>query len=252
MEGRKRSRIFVWATYAVVLASVVGVRTPAIADTMSKQEFEARVRDYLLANPEIVMQAVQNLEARQREAEQREAEIALLSQAEEIFRDPDSPVGGNPTGDVTVVEFFDYNCTYCRQVAPVMTQAEATDPQLRVVYKEFPILGSGSLYAARAALAAHRQGRYEDFHKALMKTKGQVGEALVLKVSAGLGLDVARLTADMRDPTIQAAIDRNLELAQSLLINGTPGFVVGDQILRGATDLSTMQQVIEQARKDKK
>ena len=252
MEGRKRLRIFVWATYAVVLATVVNVRTPAIADTMSKQEFEARVRDYLLANPEIIVQAVQNLEARQREAEQREAEIALLSQAEEIFRDPDSPVGGNPTGDVTIVEFFDYNCTYCRQVAPVMTQAEATDPQLRIVYKEFPILGSGSLYAARAALAAHRQGRYEDFHKALMETKGQVGETLVLKVAAGVGLDVARLTADMRDPTIQAAIDRNLELAQSLLINGTPGFVVGNQILRGAADLSTMQQVIEQARKKKK
>jgi protein-disulfide isomerase len=252
MENRKRSRTAIWVAFALVLTSVVGLQEPAIADTMSKEEFDARVRDYLLANPEVIMQAVQSLEARQREAEEKEAQTALAAQAEEVFRDPASPVGGNATGNVTLVEFFDYNCSYCRQVAPVMAQAEVADPQLRIVYKEFPILGAGSIYAAKAALAAHKQGRYEDFHQALMKAKGQVGEPLVLRVAAEVGLDVTRLKTDMQDAAIQAAIDKNLELAQALRINGTPGFVVGDQILRGATDLATMKQMIEQARTKQK
>jgi protein-disulfide isomerase len=251
IEKCKQRTIIVWSIAVLVLMSIVALQAPAVAGDIPQEEFDRRVRDYLLANPEVIMQAVQSLEARQREAEENQAQTALAAQAEEVFRDPASPVGGNATGNVTLVEFFDYNCTYCRQVAPVMAQAEAADPQLRIVYKEFPILGPGSIYAAKAALAAHRQGRYEDFHQALMKAKGQVAEPLVLKVAAEIGLDVARLKADIQDSVIQASIDRNLELAQALNINGTPGFVVGDQILRGATDLATMKELIDQARNRK-
>jgi protein-disulfide isomerase len=157
-------------------------------------------------------------------------------------------VGGNPDGDVTLVEFFDYNCPYCRSVAPVMNEAEAADSQLRIVYKEFPILGPNSVYAAKAALAAHRQGHYLAFHQALMQANGKADSNLVLAVAAEVGLDAERLKTDMEDPAIQEAIDRNLALAQALRITGTPGFVVGRQILRGAVDLKTLQQVIQEAR----
>jgi protein-disulfide isomerase len=252
IEKCKQRTIVVWSIAVLVLMSIVALQAPAVAGDIPQEEFERRVHDYLLANPEVIMQALQGLEARRLEAEEREAQGVLTAKAEEVFRDPASPVGGNAKGNVTMVEFFDYNCTYCRQVAPVMAEAEAADPQLRIVYKEFPILGPGSIYAAKAALAADRQGRYEDFHKALMQAKGKVAEPLVLKVAAEVGLDVARLKADIQDSAIQASIDRNLDLAQALNINGTPGFIVGDQILRGATDLATMKGLIEQARKEQK
>jgi protein-disulfide isomerase len=157
-------------------------------------------------------------------------------------------VTGNPDGDVTLVEFFDYNCPYCRRVAPVVAEAEAADPQLRIVYKEFPILGPGSVFAAKAALAAHRQGLYFALHEALMQAGGRAAEDSVLAVAKAIGVDIERLEADMADPEVQAAIDRNLALAEALRITGTPGFVVGRRILRGATDLETLQSLIREAR----
>jgi protein-disulfide isomerase len=132
-----------------------------------------------------------------------------------------------------------------------MVKAEAGDPKLRIVYKEFPILGTNSTFAAKAALAAHRQGKYAELHKALMEAKGQVAETTVLDAAGRLGLDLDRLKKDMADPAIQAAIDRNLALARALHINGTPGFVVGDQIVPSAMDLGTMQRLIQQAREKK-
>lgn len=230
-----------------------GFRTPATStDTLSttpRDEFEQRVRAYILEHPEVIVEAMQRLQARQRAAEANEAATVLRARADEVFRDPASPLGGNPAGDVTLVEFFDYNCPYCRQVASVMNDAEAADPQLRIVYKEFPILGANSVYAAKAALAAHRQGRYAAFHKALMQANGAANPESVLAVAADVGLDVERLKTDMEDLTIQDAIDRNLALARDLRITGTPGFVVGERILRGATDLKTLQGLIREARR---
>ncbi len=230
-----------------------GFRTPNIStdasSAMPRDEFERRVRTYILENPEILVEAMQRLQARQRAAEANEAAAVLAARGDEVFRDPASPVGGNPAGDVTLVEFFDYNCPYCRRVAPVMNDAEVADPQLRIVYKELPILGANSLYAANAALAAHRQGRYAAFHKALMQADGAANPDGVLAIAAEVGLDVERLKADMEGPAIQDAIDRNLALARDLRITGTPGFVVGERILRGATDLKTLQDLIHEARR---
>jgi protein-disulfide isomerase len=219
------------------------------SSAMPPDEFEQRIRAYILENPEVLVEAMQRLQARQRAAEANETAAMLAARADEVFRDPASPVGGNPEGDVTLVEFFDYNCPYCRQVAPVMNDAEAADPQLRIVYKEFPILGANSVYAAKAALAAHRQGRYAAFHKALMEADGAANPESVLAVAADVGLDVERLKADMEDPAIRDVIDRNLALARELRITGTPGFVVGERILRGATDLKTLQGLIREARR---
>jgi len=216
--------------------------------TLPNDELDRRIRADILEKPEVIVEAMQRLQARQRAAAASEAEAILRARADEVLRDATSPVGGNPDGDVTVVEFFDYNCPYCRSVAPVMNEAEAADPDLRIVYKKVRILGPNSVYAAEVALAAHRQGRYLAFHQALMRADGTADPGRVLAVSAEAGLDIERLKADMEDPMIQEAIDRNLVLARALRITGTPGFVVGRQIRRGAVDLKTLQGVIQEAR----
>lgn len=260
-SGRRRQPL-AWALLALTLVGLVvawflldpGFRSErsaeSVAADMPQDEFDRRVRDYLLSNPEVIIEAIQRLEAQQRAADDEEGQTILAERAAEVFHDPASPVGGNPEGDVTLVEFFDYNCPYCRRVAPTMLEAEAADPELRIVYKELPILGPGSEFAAKAALAADRQGLYVPFHKSLMQAKGPADEASVLAVAAAIGLDIDRLKADMQDAAIAQAIDRNMQLAVALRINGTPGFVIGEQILRGATDLATLQELIRQARVD--
>ncbi|MCK1277379.1 DsbA family protein [Bradyrhizobium sp. 61] len=201
-----------------------------------QDEFEQRVRNYLLAYPEVVGEALSRLEAKQGEL-QAAAEAALKSHEAEVFQDPDSPVGGNPNGNVTLVEFFDYNCPYCRAMTPVMAKAEAADPQLRIVYKEFPILGQDSVFAAKAALAANKQGKYVAFHRALYQVRGQIDEAKVIEVAASVGLDVSRLKSNMQDAAINAMLAKNLKLAQTLQINGTPVFVTANEVKTGAMDL---------------
>lgn len=223
---------------------------PALAQASAEDDFERRVRAYLLENPEVIVEAMEVLERRRQAAEIEELHTVLAARHDEIFRDPQSPVGGNPQGDVTLVEFFDYNCPYCRRVAGVMQQAAEADPNLRLVYKEFPILGPGSHVAARAALAAARQGRYVAYHAALMRASGSLGESEALEIAQTVGIDVERLRADMADPALGEAVERNLELAHALRITGTPSFVVGDQIIRGATDLETMQKAIAAARRE--
>jgi protein-disulfide isomerase len=255
--SRQWSRAICKTARALMLAGAtawlaLGPHSQAIAaGETSQDQFDQRVHDYIIAHPEVIMESIRGLEARQREADAAEAKAVLASRADDIFRDKQSPVGGNATGNVTMVEFFDYNCPYCRQVAPIMAQAVADDPQLKIVYKEFPILGPDSVFAAKAALAAERQGKYAEFHKALFGTRTRVTEAVVLKVAAEAGLDVPRLKTDMLQPDIQALIERNMELAQALKITGTPGFIVGDQIFPGATDLETMKKLIEHARTGK-
>ncbi|SRR6266508_772195 len=257
----KRSpRLVGWLLVPLILLGVIGAwfafdpgfrsrhSGARVAADMPKDEFERRVRAFLLDHPEVVVEAINRLEARQGAQEATEAQAVLKSRADEVFRDPDSPVGGNPDGDVTLVEFFDYNCPYCRQVAPLMLEAEAADPKLRLVFKEFPILGANSTFAAKIALAAHKQGKYLALHHALMKVRGTVDEAKVLEAATAAGLDVDRLKAEAEAPAIQAMLERNLDLARALRINGTPGFAIGDKVFTGATDLKGLQALIGEAR----
>jgi len=213
-----------------------------------QDEFEQRVRSYLLAHPEVIGEAISRLEVKQGEQQAAAAKAALKSHEAEMFQDPDSPVGGNSNGNVTLVEFFDYNCPYCRAMTPLMAKAEAVDPQLRIVYKEFPILGQGSVFAAKAALAANKQGKYVAFHRALYQVRGQVDETKVIEVAANVGLDVSRLKADMQDAAIETMLEKNLKLAQTLQINGTPGFVTVNEVKTGAMDLEGLQAMIGKAR----
>jgi protein-disulfide isomerase len=218
--------------------------------TAELDPFEQRVREYLLKNPEVIMEALQILQQRQRAAEAENFKRAIAERSDEILNDPAAPVGGNPAGDVTLVEFFDYNCPYCRRVAPTVTELEEADPDLRIVYKEYPILGPGSQFAARAALAARKQGKYIPFHNALMQATGQVTEATVMKVAREVGLDTGQLRADMQDSAIDEAIARNLQLADALGIDGTPSFVIGDRLVPGAVELSTLQRLVARARRN--
>jgi len=221
----------------------------AVAADMTQAEFEQRVPNYLLEHPEVVDDAIKRLQAKQDEQDAADAKVALKAHTAEVFNDPDSPVGGNSSGSATLVEFFDYNCPYCKMMTPLVTKAEAADPKLLVVYKEFPILGPGSVFAAKAALAAAKQGKYEAFHRALYQARGHVDEAKVLEVAGTVGLDVGRLKVDMQDKGINEELAKNEKLAETLHITGTPGFVISDQVTTGATDFKTFQSLIGKATK---
>lgn len=250
--------IMTWAMLPAWVLAISGVHfaqfpglilpSAATAAEMPQDEFEQHVKNYLLAHPEVVGEALNRLEAKRGEQAVVEGRTALKAHADEIFKDPNSPVGGNPNGDVTLVEFFDYNCPYCKVMAPLMTKATEADPKLRIVYKEFPILGAGSVFAAKAALAANKQGKYESFHLALYQVHGSVGEAKVLEVARTVGLDVDRLKADMQDKAIGGMLDKNVKLGEALHLTGTPGFVAGEQVSTGARDLSNLQAFVAQAR----
>lgn len=163
-----------------------------------------------------------------------------------LFEDSHSPVGGNQRGDVTIVEFMDYNCGACRRMAPILAEAKERNPGLRVVYKEFPIRGPDSILAAKAALAAHRQGKYMEFHEGLMKFPGQASRAAIEKTARSLGLDLERLLADMEDPAITRQIEQNMGLANALGITGTPAFVVGSEVRPGVLQLPVLESLIGQ------
>ncbi len=212
------------------------------------EQIESVIRDYLLRNPEVIIEAVQGLERKQRAEQQRAAQVALAERRGDVFSDPASPVAGNPAGDVTLVEFFDYRCPYCKQVAPALNQLLKEDKKLRFVFKEFPILGPESVTAARAALAAQAQGKYHAFHNALMQLRGNFDEAAVMRVAQSVGLDVERLKTDMKKPEIEENLRKTYQLAKALNISGTPAFVIGERIIPGAIDLETLRLLIRQAR----
>ena len=207
-----------------------------------RQAIEAMVHDYLMRNPDVLIEAL-------RTAEDAKTKQAFNDHRREIFDDPATPIGGNPQGDVTIVEFFDYRCPYCKQVQPALQALLDQDHKLRFVYKEMPVLGAPSITAAHAALAARLQGKYEFFHAAMMATKGQITDEVVYQVAGSVGLDVDRLKHDMAAPEIDRAVKDNLALASALDIRGTPGFIIGDHIVPGAIDLDALKDMIADARK---
>ena len=214
-----------------------------------RQAIEGIIHDYLMQNPDVLIEALRGAEDKlNREADAKASKV-LTDRRNEIFDDPATPVGGNPRGDVTIVEFFDYRCPYCKQVLPALQTLVKEDRNLRFIYKEMPVLGSASVTAAHAALAAERQGKYEVFHNAMMGTKGQITEETVFKVAGSVGLDIDRLKQDMTAPEIERAIKSNLALADALNIRGTPGFIIGNRIVPGALDLETLKDMIADARK---
>jgi protein-disulfide isomerase len=214
-----------------------------------RKAIEAIIHDYLMQNPEVLIDALREAEAKASSDADVKAAQVLRDRRHEVFDDPATPVGGNPQGDVTIVEFFDYRCPYCKQVHPAIQRLLDQDPKLRFVYKEFPVLGEQSDVAAHAALAARLQGQYEAFHNAMMAAKGQITEELVYRIAGSIGLDVDRLMRDMTGPEIDQALSANRSLAKALELRGTPGFVIGDHIVPGAVDLEALKTMVADARK---
>lgn len=212
---------------------------------------ERIIREYLLKNPEVILEAIETLEKRRNESAQDIAKAAIAERRDEIFNDPDAPVAGNPRGDVSIVEFFDYRCPYCKQVVAPLAQLLKEDGKLRLVHKELPILGPDSLLAARAALAARRQDKYHQMHAALMRLR-TLDDASILRAATEQGLDATRLKNDMQSPQIEEILERNRRLAAALKITGTPAFIIGDALVPGAIDLRTMKSLVAEARAAKK
>jgi len=216
-----------------------------------KKVFEDVIRDYLLKNPEIIAEAIEALQKKRDLAEVNAGRAALQSQQATLFNDPESPVSGDKNGDVTVVEFFDYRCGVCKRVHPIVDSLMAGDSKLRRIYKDWPILGPQSVFAARAALASRAQGKYLAFHNALMAARGKLDKNAVFKIAEKNGIDHQRLLRDMDSAEITKILHRNYQLAELLKLNGTPSFVIGDQILKGGRDLATMRRIVADIRAGK-
>jgi protein-disulfide isomerase len=238
---------------AAAAAALLALTSAAFADgsfnDAQKKEIGEIVRQYLLENPEVLLDVSKALEAKQQQQEEEQRVSVLQSSADQIFRSPADYVAGNPKGDVTMVEFFDYNCGWCKKGFPEVMSLLDKDPNLRFVLKEFPIFGGDSDYAAMAAIAAKKQNKYWELHKALFEHEGKVTKAVVDELAAKHGLDVAKLKEDMKDPSVAKELADNHALAQSLAINGTPGFIVDDKVSPGYLPADGLAQLVDQVRK---
>jgi protein-disulfide isomerase len=237
--------LFLLAAAAAPAADAGEALSPA-----QRKAVEDIVREFLRDNPEVVLEALQALRAKQADEGKQKLQDALAARRDDLENDAAAPVGGNPTGDVTVVEFFDYRCPYCKRMMPAIVELLKRDRNVRFVFKEFPILGPESVAAARAALAVWLADRskYMSYHGALMESKGSLSAARLMDLAAGIGLDKAKLEKLMADPAIDDALRRNFALAESLQITGTPAFVVGREVVPGAIDLDTLLTLVARAR----
>lgn len=241
---------------AACLALALSLSAPAFAQTAAptaeeRARIESIVRDYLLRNPEVLQEALVELEKRQAQAEERARADVLVANREALYRSPNQVVLGNPNGDVTLVEFFDYNCGFCKRALPETVEMLRADPRIRLVLKDFPVLGQGSVEAAQVAVALKMQiqgAKYFEFHQKLLGGRGPANRARALEVAREIGADMARLERDMQSPQVVATLQENARLAEALRINGTPTYIVGDEVVVGAVGLERLRENITRAR----
>lgn len=236
----------------VVLSGLLALGAPAHAQTMTEEEVKRLALEAILENPQIVMDAVAILREREAAAASDARASALQDNLALLRNDENAPVMGNPDGDVVIVEFFDYNCAYCKRAGNVLQNLLAKDDQIKVVYRELPIYGrEPSEAAARVSLAANMQGRYVDFHFGLLTgaaSRGRIDGDTALKVAADLGLDMDQLKRDMQSDAVNEHIATSFALAEALQFQGTPAFLVGDEVIPGFVDEATMAQIIADQR----
>lgn len=245
----RRCSIVVAAVLAISAAMYLSVKdsSDAIAETAStaggnaftddqKKAIGELVKDYLIKNPEILIDVQSALEAKMEKEQSEKLRSFMSENSKDIYRNPESPVAGDPNGDITVVEFFDYNCGYCKRGLSEVQKLIESDKRVRVVFKELPILSKGSEETAKAAFAAKAQGKYWEFHQAMLTIKGQANESSSLKAAETLGLDMTKFKSDMASPAVEAELEKVKELAKKMGINGTPHFLVGDKSIPGAPE----------------
>ena len=238
----------------IVAASVFSVPMPAVAagsfDDSQKAEIGAVVRDYLLKHPEILRDMSGALQKIEQEQQGIAAKQSIKENAQGIFRSSADLVLGNPNGKVTVVEFFDYNCGFCKRALPDVKALIAGDKDVKVVMKEFPILGESSMLASKLAIASQRQGKYPQFHDALISAPGHLDDARIMSIAKTVGLDTDRLVKDGNSPEIAALIRDNNQMAGRLGINGTPAFIIGQNLTPGAVGLDELKSQVDRVRSE--
>jgi protein-disulfide isomerase len=255
--NRKDSMTFRLRLTAAACVALLAVALPqgSRADELSasqRGEVERIIREYLIAHPEVIQDAMAELERRQSAADAEKHKAAIKQYSQAIFSSPRQVVLGNPDGNVTFVEFFDYNCGYCKRAMDDMLALMKDDPKLKVVLKEFPVLGPGSLEAAQVAVAVRMQDKtgkkYLEFHQKLLSGRGQVDKARALAVAKDIGLDMARLEKDLASPEIKATLQESFRLAEALGLSGTPSYVIGDNVVVGAVGLEALREKVNTSR----
>src|SRR5216684_3667320 len=245
-------RPFLIAVAAAMLAiAALPARAQSFSDTQ-RSDIERIVKDYLVAHPELLQEVIDALEKRQSDADATKHREGVKQHSQALFYSPRQVTIGNRQGDVTLVEFFDYNCGYCKRALSDMLNLMKEDPKLRVVLKEFPVLGAGSVEAAQVAVAVRMQDptgkKYLDFHQKLLGGRGPADKAHAMAAAKEAGLDMAKIEKDLANPEVKATIEENFKLAEAMGMNGTPSYVIGKQVVVGAVGLDSLKEKIGVAR----
>lgn len=240
------------AALALALCGAPAVASAQSFNDAQRGEIQKIMKDYLLSHPEILEEVSAELTKRQAAAEAEKHAAAVTANANIIFNSPRGVTVGNKDGDVTFVEFFDYNCGYCKKAMTDMIEMMKDDPKLKVVLKEFPVLGPGSVEAAQVAVAVRMQDptgkKYLAFHQNLLSGRGQADKARSMAAAKEAGLDMARLEKDFSSPEVRATIEENFKLAESMGMNGTPSYVIGKQVVIGAVGIDALKEKVAIAR----
>ncbi|MHA7840785.1 MAG: DsbA family protein [Gammaproteobacteria bacterium] len=249
-------------TVIIASSALLFVNLAQAGSTVDKKQVEQIVHDYLLNNPQLLVEMSQRLQQNrvdQFKQMEEKARKVIPSVARQLFQDPQSPIGINPEGNVTLVQFFDYQCQHCKDVAQMLEHLQKEDKQLRVVYKELPIFGGNSVYAAKAALAAQKQGKYLAFHDALMNVQEPLTQSNILAIATKVNVDLNQLKSDIKSKAIDDELKNTMQLAQKLGIVGTPSFILAQStnpgtnkektfFIPGATDKDTLHSLILRVR----
>lgn len=241
------SRIAFFAAITLPVLLFSSHQTAAQEQILTDSAFETRIEQYLMHHPEVLLRALVNMQQWQETQKAEQQRLSLVHAQQTFLTDPTLPVMGNPEGSLVLVEFFDYHCGYCKRVFDELVALTAEEPDLKIVFLEFPILSDNSRTAALAALAAARQGRYDDIHAAFMTARGQLTQQRITEIAGDIGLDLARLRADMQDPALIEHLTRNRLFARQLDVSGTPAFIVADQVVPGA-NMARVRELLAQAK----
>ena len=245
-------RLLTAALFAFALCGAPQMASAQSFSDTQRSDIEGIVKSYLIAHPEVLEEAMAELNKRQAAAETEKHEMSVAKNADTIFNSPRGVTLGNKDGDVTFVEFFDYNCGYCKRAMADMLDLMKSDPKLKVVLKEFPVLSPGSVEAAQVAVAVRMQDptgkKYLDFHQKLLGGRGQADRARALAAAKEAGLDTAKIEKDLASPEVRATIEENFKLAEAMGMNGTPSYVIGKQVVIGAIGLDGLKEKISAAR----